>query len=248
MSSLKFSIANNAVTHLGRNLYSTTPPALAELVANSYDAYATRVDIHLSDDSISIVDNGKGLSLEELENKYAIIGSEKQMEIPFNGLSERKPMGKKGIGKLAAFSLGDEYTVYSKNSGSKKWINFTLKYRDMISSDSYEANIEQVDLPSEFSKYESYSSGFIVKITNTRRKVTNATINNIKTQLSRRFYIDQIKMNFDLYINNTKLELDSNSYYGKIEYLFYFGDFSVEGLEHKFPNLKYFEEYKELFF
>lgn len=245
MSSLKFSIANNAVTHLGRNLYSTTPPALAELVANSYDAYATRVDIHLSDDSISIVDNGKGLSLEELENKYAIIGSEKQMEIPFNGLSERKPMGKKGIGKLAAFSLGDEYTVYSKNSGSKKWINFTLKYRDMISSDSYEANIEQVDLPSEFSKYESYSSGFIVKITNTRRKVTNATINNIKTQLSRRFYIDQIKMNFDLYINNTKLELDSNSYYGKIEYLFYFGDFSVEGLEHKFPNLKYFEEYNK---
>jgi hypothetical protein len=245
MSSLKFSIANNAVTHLGRNLYSTTPPALAELVANSYDAYATRVDIHLSDDSISIVDNGKGLSLEELENKYAIIGSEKQMEIPFNGLSERKPMGKKGIGKLAAFSLGDEYTVYSKNSGSEKWINFTLKYRDMISSDSYEANIEQVDLPSEFSKYESYSSGFIVKITNTRRKVTNATINNIKTQLSRRFYIDQIKMNFDLYINNTKLELDSNSYYGKIEYLFYFGDFSVEGLEHKFPNLKYFEEYNK---
>lgn len=245
MSSLKFSIANNAVTHLGRNLYSTTPPALAELVANSYDAYATRVDIHLSDDSISIVDNGKGLSLEELENKYAIIGSEKQMEIPFNGLSERKPMGKKGIGKLAAFSLGDEYTVYSKNSGSKKWINFTLKYRDMISSDSYEANIEQVDLPSEFSKYESYSSGFIVKITNTRRKVTNATINNIKTQLSRRFYIDQIKMNFDLYINNTKLELDSNSYYGKMEYLFYFGDFSVEGLEHKFPNLKYFEEYNK---
>lgn len=245
MSSLKFSIANNAVTHLGRNLYSTTPPALAELVANSYDAYATRVDIHLSDDSISIVDNGKGLTLEELENKYAIIGSEKQLETPFNGLSERKPMGKKGIGKLAAFSLGDEYTVYSKNSGSEKWINFTLKYRDMISSDSYEANIEQVDLPSEFSKYESYSSGFIVKITNTRRKVTNATINNIKTQLSRRFYIDQIKMNFDLYINNTKLELDSNSYYGKIEYLFYFGDFSTEGLEHKFPNLKYFEEYNK---
>lgn len=73
MSSLKFSIANNAVTHLGRNLYSTTPPALAELVANSYDAYATRVDIHLSDDSISIVDNGKGLSLEELENKLSLI-------------------------------------------------------------------------------------------------------------------------------------------------------------------------------
>ena len=51
MTSLKFSIANNAVTHLGRNLYSTTPPALAELVANSYDAYATAVNINLSNAS-----------------------------------------------------------------------------------------------------------------------------------------------------------------------------------------------------
>lgn len=78
MTSLKFSIANNAVTHLGRNLYSTTPPALAELVANSYDAYATAVNINLSNESISIIDNGKGLSIKELETKHAIIGSEKQ--------------------------------------------------------------------------------------------------------------------------------------------------------------------------
>ena len=74
MTKLKFSVANNAVTHLGRNLYSTTPPALAELVANSYDAYATKVNLHLSSESISVVDNGKGLNLEEFESKYAIIG------------------------------------------------------------------------------------------------------------------------------------------------------------------------------
>ena len=117
MANLKFSIANNAVTHLGRNLYSTTPPALAELVANSYDAYATEVNINLSNDSIAIIDNGKGLDLAELEQKYAIIGSEKQEESPINGLDERKPMGKKGIGKLAAFSLGNIYTVYSKSVG-----------------------------------------------------------------------------------------------------------------------------------
>ena len=97
MTSLKFSIANNAVTHLGRNLYSTTPPALAELVANSYDAYATAVNINLSNESISIIDNGKGLSIKELETKYAIIGSEKQKEVPFNNLTERKPMGKKAL-------------------------------------------------------------------------------------------------------------------------------------------------------
>ena len=42
---IKFSIAGRVATHLGRNLYSSNPPALAELVANSYDAYATKVYI-----------------------------------------------------------------------------------------------------------------------------------------------------------------------------------------------------------
>lgn len=37
MTQINFSTTNNAVTHLGRNLYSSTPPALAELVANSYE-------------------------------------------------------------------------------------------------------------------------------------------------------------------------------------------------------------------
>jgi len=221
MSSLKFSIANNAVTHLGRNLYSTTPPALAELVANSYDAYATIVDITLSDDSISIVDNGKGLSLKELESKYAIIGSEKKYEEPINDLDERKPMGKKGIGKLAAFSLGNEYTVYSKCQGSDSWISFNLKYREMISKEDYEVEISEGSLPPEFSKYESYSSGFIVKITDTRRKTTVATRKNIRNQLSRRFYINQSKTDFKLNIDGEELKLDSNEYYDKIEYLFY---------------------------
>ena len=68
MNTLEFSISNNTVTHLGRNLYSTTPPALAELIANSYDAYATDVNILLSSTSISIIDNGKGLDFDELKN------------------------------------------------------------------------------------------------------------------------------------------------------------------------------------
>lgn len=245
MSSLKFSIANNAVTHLGRNLYSTTPPALAELVANSYDAYATIVDITLSDDSISIVDNGKGLSLKELESKYAIIGYAKKYEEPINDLDERKPMGKKGIGKLAAFSLGNEYTVYSKCQGSDSWISFNLKYREMISKEDYEVEISEGFLPPEFSKYESYSSGFIVKITDTRRKTTVATRKNIRNQLSRRFYINQSKTDFKLNIDGEELKLDSNEYYDKIEYLFYFGNENRENLESKFTSLKHIEEYND---
>lgn len=246
MNSIKFSIANNAVTHLGRNLYSTTPPALAELVANSYDAYATEVDIKLSSDSISIIDNGKGLNLGELKDKYAIIGSEKQEEKPINGLPIRKPMGKKGIGKLAAFSLGDTYTVYSKAKNNKNgWLTFTLKYHEMTKSDNYDVEVSEIDLPQEFSDYKEYSSGFIVKITGIRRQITQATKNNIQKQLSRRFYIDQSKTKFKLKIDGKELKLDSNEYYKNIEYLVYFGREDKSDLKSVFKTAKYIEKYPD---
>lgn len=246
MNSIKFSIANNAVTHLGRNLYSTTPPALAELVANSYDAYATEVDIKLSGDSISIIDNGKGLNLSELKGKYAIIGSEKQEEEPINGLPIRKPMGKKGIGKLAAFSLGDTYTVYSKANGSKDgWLTFTLKYHEMTKSDNYDVEVSETNLPPEFSDYKEYPSGFIVKITGIRRQITQATKNNIQKQLSRRFYIDQSKTKFKLKIDGKELKLDSNEYYKNIEYLVYFGREDKSDLKSVFKTAKDIEKYPD---
>ena len=246
MNSIKFSIANNAVTHLGRNLYSTTPPALAELVANSYDAYATKVDIKLSSNSISIIDNGKGLNLSELKGKYAIIGSEKQEEEPINGLSIRKPMGKKGIGKLAAFSLGDTYTVYSKAKDNKNgWLTFTLKYHEMTKSDNYDVEVSEIDLPSEFSDYKEYSSGFIVKITGIRRQITQATKNNIQKQLSRRFYIDQSKTKFKLKIDGKESKLDSNEYYKNIEYLVYFGCEDGSDLKSRFKNIKKIDKYTD---
>lgn len=244
MTILKFSVANNAVTHLGRNLYSTTPPALAELVANSYDAYATKVNLHLSSESISVVDNGKGLNLKEFESKYAIIGSIKKKEAPINQLHERKPMGKKGIGKLAAFSLGNIFTVYSKTEENDKWLSFTLKYQDMIDSEEYNVYVREIELPDKFSAYKTYQSGFIVDITEIRRKITSATKENIKVQLSRRFYINQAKASFELKIDDQELILDSNSYYDKLQYLVYFGYDDETEIKEKFPSVN-LEEYNQ---
>lgn len=244
MTKLKFSVANNAVTHLGRNLYSTTPPALAELVANSYDAYATKVNLHLSSESISVVDNGKGLNLKEFESKYAIIGSIKKKEKPINQLHERKPMGKKGIGKLAAFSLGNVFTVYSKTEENDKWLSFTLKYQDMIDLEECNVDVSEIELPDKFSDYKTYQTGFIVDITEIRRKITSTTKENIKVQLSRRFYINQAKASFELKIDDQELILDSNSYYDKLQYLVYFGYDDETEIKEKFPSVN-LEEYTQ---
>ena len=43
----KMSISLNVLEHLGVNLYSNIPAVLSEVVANSWDADATNVDIEI---------------------------------------------------------------------------------------------------------------------------------------------------------------------------------------------------------
>lgn len=247
MKELEFSTSNNAVTHLGRNLYSTTPPALAELVANSYDAYATILDINFNEDEdyIVIADNGKGLDFNELKDKYSTIGREKEKEMPFNGLNSREPMGKKGIGKLAAFSLGDEYEVYTKTKGDNLWLNFKLNYHNMLNKNSYNAEVEEGPLPEKIKEFRDYESGFIVIVSKLRRKISKSTIDNLKMQLSRRFYISQTKTDFCLKINGKELKLDFNDYYSDIQIVIHFGYKDIDTLRKNFNMVDTFEEYTD---
>ena len=219
---ISFSTANHAVTHLGRNLYSTTPPALAELVANSYDAYATKVDIKIENSYIVIADNGKGMNIDELDQKYCKIGNPKQSEEPINNLPTRKPMGKKGIGKLAAFSIGNKYEVFTKTKDSQHWISFTLDYNEMLKNDPYYTEIKSLDqLPNEYAGYVNFDSGFIVKIFDLRRRFTSASESNLISQLSKRFYLTSD--DFSLKIDNEEIELSKNSYYNDLQLVMYFG-------------------------
>lgn len=235
---IEFSIANKAATHLGRKLYNSNPPALAELVANSYDAYATKVNIIIDNSFICVIDNGRGLSIDELRDKYAKIGRSKIPESPINDLSERKPMGQKGIGKLAAFSLGDEYSIFTRVSPNDKWITFKLIYSDFVNDDiTCPVEWDEVDeLPHYLTRYNNYGSGFIVVIERPIRKSTQSTIANLKVHLSRRFYIASSESNFTLYINDEIVDLHTHEYYKNIDFLVYFG-YTDDEINSIFPNI-----------
>ena len=65
MSESKFQMSINlqVLNHLGLNLYSNTSAVLSEIVANAWDADATRVEISIDGDTITIIDNGIGMNL-----------------------------------------------------------------------------------------------------------------------------------------------------------------------------------------
>lgn len=234
---IRFDTANRAVSHLGRRLYGTTPPALAELVANSFDAYATNVDIvHVpataAPDNLEIIivaDNGVGMSVGSLRDRYAHIGREKEADKAPDGMLTRPAMGQKGIGKLAAFSIGDLYTVYSKSRDDDEWITFSLDYRELVRSETaFDAAYETV---SELPRYiveriegtKEQTSGFIVVISRLRRSWSRQTERSLPPQLSRRFCLSSELYDFHLLMNGEPLDLSKHDYYESLQLVCFFG-------------------------
>lgn len=125
------------VDHLGAKMYSHLPNALAELVANAYDADATKVTIKIERDSISITDDGHGMSREDLADKYLRIGRNRRSteRTASTESGNRLVSGKKGLGKLALFGIGRRIDLSTTRAGSTVRTRVALSYDEMMHSD-----------------------------------------------------------------------------------------------------------------
>lgn len=98
---------------LGPSLYTNIYYIIAELIANAYDADAHNVYIIDKSDSITVEDDGKGMSydggdIEKYLNVARVSRNSEEDEVTDFG---RKKMGRKGVGKLAALSVSENVLV-----------------------------------------------------------------------------------------------------------------------------------------
>lgn len=129
---LKYS--NHVVEHLGVKLYQNRPTnALAELVANAWDAEAEKVwiDLYLDGPStdwwISVGDDGTGMSATDVQRDYLIIGRKRRdLEAETTPEKKRPLMGRKGIGKLAPFGIARTVDVFTLKKANVTWLGFNL--------------------------------------------------------------------------------------------------------------------------
>ncbi len=121
----------NTIEHLGIHQYSTLPPVIAELVSNSYDAEAEVVTIYLVDNGdkeITIEDNGHGMTFNEINANFLLIGRNRRHKEgkQKSKNDKRLVIGKKGIGKLSFFGIAGTIEVettqnYVLNSFKMDW-------------------------------------------------------------------------------------------------------------------------------
>lgn len=107
---IPFTLGYEALKLLGKGMYSNLWAALSELIANGIDAHAENVFVYIDMSEkehsiIEILDDGDGMSIEDIKNKYVVIGNNKR-----DGAIDAKDlMGRKGVGKLAALFLTQKF-------------------------------------------------------------------------------------------------------------------------------------------
>lgn len=105
------------ISQLGRELVTDFVTALVELVKNSYDADAHGVkvifeDVKRPNGKLIIVDTGTGMTQDDIEEKWAVIGTNNKVRNTHSPKG-RKYSGKKGIGRFAVERLADKVRLYS---------------------------------------------------------------------------------------------------------------------------------------
>lgn len=114
-------------------LYASANKSIEELVANSFDAGAQRVQVllstnlHAQDATIAVIDDGNGMDSTGLRQHWLIGVSDKRQlpKLPKN----RQQIGKFGIGKLATYVLANRLTHLSKREG--KFYSTSMDYRSI---------------------------------------------------------------------------------------------------------------------
>lgn len=107
---------------LGPNLYTNIYYVLAELISNAYDADAKNVYIIAKPDDIRVEDDGHGMSYKngDIEKYLNVAGvSRSSEEDSYTRSNERRKMGRKGVGKLAALSVSESVDILTVSNGEK---------------------------------------------------------------------------------------------------------------------------------
>lgn len=233
----KFNIDLNVLNHLGLNLYTNTPAVLTEIVSNAWDADATEVhiDVNRENGTITIADNGHGMNADDVEHKFLNVGYARREDNRQKSPNGRNVMGRKGIGKLAMFSLANDVSIFTKRKNDDI-VALKVNVPDLRQAikEKREYDTETINDTSFFNK----SHGTIIVLADLAREI-KTTATYLKKHLARRFSILGKAFNFKVFVNQEEITLDHRGYTSRIEFLWSFGN----SAQHLKNNSK---RYKEL--
>ena len=233
---LNFKISSALKDIIGRDLITDEYIAVFELVKNSFDAHASRVDIIFSNiysghGKIIIKDNGKGMSLNDLTDRWLFVAySAKRHGTEDKGYDDyrehintsRRFAGAKGIGRFSCDKLGKrlllETTNIFEDSTTEVLLTDWEKFEKNLQDEFIDISVLHETI--EKSNY-NVKHGTVLEISDLRTNWNREKLLKLKDSLSKLINPSKNKGNteFSIYISvEEELAKDKeyNNYFQKV--------------------------------
>ncbi|TAI97899.1 ATP-binding protein [Pectobacterium versatile] len=215
-SPLHFRISSGLKRIIGRDLITNDFVAVFELVKNSFDARSTEVNIIFENDRLFIIDNGKGMSYDDLVNKWLFVaysakkdGTEDE-DYRNNLSSTAAYAGSKGVGRFSCDKLGTGLKMQTRSrlSDSREvhvlnidWNTFEHNdLNDFIDVDVLHSIETSFSVPATI---ESIQHGTVLEIISPREQWNREKILSLKSALAKLINpFNDSTSNFNIYIHS----------------------------------------------
>lgn len=218
--------------HLGIKLYSNAAAVLSEAVANAWDADAELVTIDMGDDTITIEDSGVGMNKAQINDRFLAVGYDKRVQEGETSGKGRSFMGRKGIGKLALFSIAGSIEVHTRRGNEKH--AFTMVTADV--KKAVKAGKSYYPKPIAFA---GPKNGTRLVLTALTKKRTAHAVSALRKRIARRFSIIGYQApggdGFDVRINGEAVGPNDREDLRAVEFLWEFGKKRLDAAD--LPNL-----------
>lgn len=215
---LVMTISLNALEHLGINLYSNIPAVLSEVVANAWDADARKVQVTIDKvaETITIEDDGTGMDRDGVIDRFLTVGFKRRDELGDVTALGRKPMGRKGIGKLSIFSIAQVAEVFTTLNGERTAFRMD---REVIRK-AIAGKGENTYKPDELTNWPSdLEAGTRIVLSKIPKSLSGMTVEGLKRRVARRFSVIGPKNDFVVEINGNEVGPDDRGYHNALQYL-----------------------------
>lgn len=201
----KISIDPRILELLGPSLYTNIYFILAELIANAYDANANNVYIIQEKGSLTVEDDGRGMSYEDGDiAKYLNVAQEtrveKGQEFVRGSNKSRKKMGRKGVGKLAALSVSPNVEIKTIKDGEKS--GFILSR--YVDEDHLLKPIPEEEI--EFQKIEGNGTAIVMR---SPQYTLHKTLQAIKNNILKIFPLVDNEFRIHIHVGSQSVIIDS---------------------------------------
>ena len=206
------SFSGNIIEHLGIQMYQSPVAAIAETIANAWDADADNVEVSIPTTSspateIVISDDGNGMTFEECQKRFLLIGYKRRGNRNTEDTAKgRKVLGRKGIGKFAGFGIAQivQVETVSRENGEKTI--FAMDVEKLTSGEYVNQGQEEVEVI-DYQRPDTNAikrHGTKITLKNLMLK-RNLNADSFARSMARRFAMHETATNFQVSVNGKQI-------------------------------------------